>query len=60
MVIVLADAIDRLTVDQLQELLRKLGNPLFRIADRRHSMTRLADTLEHRKSCKPFRGRNCF
>lgn len=52
----LADAIDRLTVDQLQELLRKLGNPYSRIADRGHSVTRLSDTPEHRKILQALHG----
>jgi hypothetical protein len=47
-----ADAVDRLTLDELQELLRKLGNPYSRMADKGHTVTRLADTMEHRTILK--------
>lgn len=45
---VVADAIDRLDLAELQALLRHLGDPYSRIADKGRYVTRIADTPEHR------------
>ncbi|MGO4806441.1 hypothetical protein AB4089_15070 [Arthrobacter sp. 2MCAF15] len=47
-----ADAVDRLALEDLQDLLRKLGKPYSRIADKGRYVTKLANTPEHQAILK--------